>query len=348
MQALNDQIVYLSHADVRYCAQNLDLVAVVAEALALHAQEKTVLPDEAYLSWTNTEQEFARSLNMPAYLDEPVRMAGTKIINGKPANIQRGLPRASGLTLLFDVDTARVICIMEGAYISAMRTAAVSALSVQLLQGVPITCMALMGAGVLAEAHFELLIPRLPELKQIFLYDLDLARAQILRDRYAAHLPSQVTCHVVTSAEEAIRPAQLIVPVTTTTTGYIALDWLQPGALLVNVSLDDPLPEVLLWADKVIVDDWNLITSDTRRILGRLHREGSIGGPDLSAKLRQTYECTVYGSLGELVIGRKPGREHDHEIIVVNPFGLALEDIALAARIYQKARTDGMGTLLSR
>ena len=91
---------------------------------------------------------------------------------------------------------------------------------------------------------------------------------------------------VAPSAEGAIRPAQLIVPVTTTTTGYIALDWLQPGAILVNVSLDDPLPEVALRADRLFVDDWPLVRADSRRLLGRMYRAGQIEGPDAPAEPR--------------------------------------------------------------
>ena len=83
-----------------------------------------------------------------------------------------------------------------------------------------------------------------------------------------------------TSAEDAIRSSQLIVPVTTTTTGYIQFGWLQPGAILVNISLDDFLPEVVFQADKVIVDSWDLVKNDPRRLIGRMYRAGQIIGPD--------------------------------------------------------------------
>src|SRR6266699_6601033 len=90
---------------------------------------------------------------------------------------------------------------------------------------------------------------------------------------------SEVVLQPTTTAEEAIRVAQLIVPVTTTTTGYIPYEWLQPGSILVNISLDDPLPEVVFKADKVIVDDWNLVKNDPRRLIGRMYRAGQIIGP---------------------------------------------------------------------
>jgi hypothetical protein len=73
------------------------------------------------------------------------------------------------------------------------------------------------------------------------------------------------------------------VPLTTATESYIAHSWLQQGALVVNVSLDDLLPEVLYQADLLVVDDWNLVRADDRRLLGRLARHRTIVGPDEEA-----------------------------------------------------------------
>src|SRR5262249_30796637 len=151
-----------------------------------------------------------------------------------------GLPRASGLTLLYDPTSVRITCIMEGAYISSLRTASVSALATELLQSKPVQCLAVIGAGVLARAHIELLVRRLPELRLIKLFDLDAARIQALQRELAATLREhEVTLQATATAEEAIRQAELIIPVTTTTSGYIPYAWLQPGSLLVNISLDD-------------------------------------------------------------------------------------------------------------
>jgi N-[(2S)-2-amino-2-carboxyethyl]-L-glutamate dehydrogenase len=127
----------------------------------------------------------------------------------------------------------------------------------------------------------------------------------------------------------------LIVTVTTTTTPYLRHEWLQPGALLVNVSLDDPLPEVFLRADKLFVDDWNLIAADEHRLLGRLLREGTIARADDT-------------ELGRLLAGAQHGRSHPDEIVVVTPFGLAIEDLAVAKQVYAFATASGLGTNFDR
>ncbi|RDI73920.1 putative ornithine cyclodeaminase mu-crystallin-like [Gaiella occulta] len=332
-----DSILYLSGREVARALETIDIVEAVAAALAAHARGQSVLPAEAYLAWSHAG-ETLRSLSMPGMVDG---RAGVKIINANPANPGRGLPRASGLTLLFDNETGRPLCIMEAARISCLRTAAVTALAADLLGAAPIERLAILGAGALARCHLELLPNRLPDLREIRLHDLDRARA-------AALAAAAATALVCDSAEQAIRGAQLVVPLTTATSGYIHYDWLDPGALLVNVSLDDPLPEVVLRAGKLFVDDWPLVAADERRLLGRPHRAGQIRGPDARDAATATGSRLIDGELGELLIGTRQGRSRPDEVIVVNPFGLAIEDVAVADRVYREARRLGLGTALDR
>ena len=270
-----DSILYLNRNDVENVCNTIDPVAVIRDVFKMHASDQVILPDEAYLSWTNDQDEQVRSLNMPTFIGGSLNIAGTKIINGNIANPSRGLPRASGLTLLFDTTSVRVNCIMEGAYLSSLRTASVTLLSAELFKGQEIKHVAILGAGVLAQAHIELLVKRLPHLRSIAIFDLDRKRIVALREALASVLRAHEIELIATStAESAIREAQLIVPVTTTTIGYIQFDWLEPGSILVNISLDDPLPEVVFKANKVVVDDWNLVKNDPRRLIGRMYKAG--------------------------------------------------------------------------
>lgn len=345
---VNKTLLYLCRNDVEQICREIDSVAVIREVFRLHGTQQTCLPNEAYLSWENGHGEQVRSLNMPGYLGHPLNIAGTKIINGNINNPSRGLPRASGMTALYENSSARILCLMEGAFISSLRTASVTALAVDLLAN-PVSCLAVIGAGVLAQAHIELLSRRLPALRQIMLFDLSRERIVTLLSTVAPALRERgITLQATSTAEEAIRAAQLIVPVTTTTVGYIPFSWLQPGALLVNVSLDDPLPEVVFQASAVIVDDWHLVKEDERRLLGRMVRAGQIIGPDDAPNAETTSARQIDAQLGEIVIGTKAGRHDEHDIILVNPFGLAIEDIALAASIYQIARERGVGMYLPR
>jgi len=345
----DDSILYLCREDVERACREIDCVAVLREVFRMHGSGQTILPDEAYLTWTNEKGESVRSLNMPSYVAGSLRIAGTKIINSNICNPGRGLPRASGLTLLYDDTSVRVVCVMEGAYLSSLRTASVTALTVDLLKGAYVQCAAIIGAGVLARAHIDLLVRRLAQLRQIKIFDVDRERITALQSDLAPVLQAHdVTLEATSTAEEAIRSAQLVVPATTTTVGYIRFDWLQPGSLLVNVSLDDPLPEVVLKADVVIVDDWGLVRNDQRRLIGRMYREGQIIGPDELVEAANNGRRQIDAQLGEIVMGTKIGRRKANDVILVNPFGLSIEDMVLAAHVYQTARVLGIGARLER
>ncbi len=334
-------ILYLCKKEVEAICREIDSVAVMRDLFMLHGSGKTILPDEAYLGWTNANGENVRSLNMPGLVLG--HGAGTKIINSNPSNVLRGLPRASGLTVLYDSVSTRITCIMEAAHLSSLRTASVTCLAVELLGVKNIETLAVIGAGVLARAHLNLLMRRLPRLRRILLFDVERQRAEELSRELQS--PTVPEIAVTDSAEDAIRPAQLIVPVTTVTAGYISFDWLQPGALLSNVSLDDPRPEVVLNAHKVIVDDWDLVKADKRRLIGRMYREGSVVGPDSPSS---NGARRIDAEFGDIVSGAKAGRTSDDEIILFNPFGLAIEDVALAAEVYRAAKASGVGTFLER
>lgn len=103
-------------------------------------------------------------------------------------------------------------------------------------------------------------------------------------------------------------------------------------------------------AEKVIVDDWNLVKNDTRRLIARMSQAGQIIGPNEpvdSSKDGQQMR-RIDAQLGEVIIGSKGGRDHLDDIMLVNPFGLAIEDVALAAQVYYKALELNIGVWLER
>jgi N-[(2S)-2-amino-2-carboxyethyl]-L-glutamate dehydrogenase len=336
-QELASQLLYLRREDVEEICNELDAVALMAEVFRLKAAGEIILPDEAYLSWKNLHGEPVRSLNMPVYVGGKFSTAGTKIINSNPANTKRGLPRASGLTLLFDNETVRVTCVMEGAHISALRTAAVSTLSISLVGNAPIHSAAIIGTGAIGAMHLELMVKTFSSLQRVMLFDLNRAQAEGLAEKTSR---THRNVEVASSAEEAVQSSEVVIAATTVTTGYIRYEWLRPGAVVVNVSLDDLLPEVFLKAGKIFIDDWNLVRQDSRRLLGKMCREGLIAGPQETSNPNAR---KIDGELCDIVAGGHPGRSNSEEVIVVNPFGLAIEDIAFATRIFEIAQARGVG-----
>ena len=337
---------YLTRAEVIRAAAEVDPVAVVQEALTLHAGGATTLPDEAYLPWHTADGRFARSLALPGALwgDRPV--LGMKVINSSLANPDRGLPRAQGLTILFDRETALPVAMMEAAYLSALRTSAYTALSVRLLGPPAVEQIAVIGCGALGASHVRLLAPAFPRARFV-LFDASAER----RDKFIAGLAEEgvADCRPVDSAEDAVRGSGIVITTTTTTTGYIPYAWLEPGALLAHVSLDDVLPDVVRGCDLLVVDDWPLIRADDRRLLGRMYRTGELVGPDgdTFGDAGATAEATeVDASLADVIAGRHPGRTAPDQIVLSNPFGMGILDVALAAAVRDVAERDGLGAVL--
>lgn len=223
MSNARDFILYLSRKEVEKISEDIDSVAVMHRLFLLHEAKKTVFPAETGLYWQNEQGGTVRSLNMPGYIGDSIQAVGTKIINGNTANLKHGYPRASGMTCLFDPLTGRLLCIMEGAYLSSLRTASVSLLATEMLSGPAIRCVGFIGAGVQAQAHIELLLKRqpsfYPDLSQIMLFDSDPARiTECLRNlKHPAGVVPEI--RLASSPEQVVRQAQLVIPTTTTTEG---------------------------------------------------------------------------------------------------------------------------------
>lgn len=342
-----DTFLYLPYRDVLAACTHIDSVAVMRDVFRLHATGQTILPDEAYLGWENSRGEQVRNLNMPAYVGGETHQAGTKIINANIANPTRGLPRASGLTMLYDALSTRVRCVMEAGYISSLRTASVSLLATELAMGEPIEAVAVIGTGVIARMHIALLLRYLPEMRSLYIFDLIPANIERLqKELEPTLLERHIQVRGMARAREAVQPAQLVIAATTTTEGYIPYHWLRAGAIVLNVSLDDVLPDVVMNATSVIVDDWMLVKNDARRLLGRMYRQGQIVGPDDELSPPSAHCRRIDAQLGELVIGHKQARNHSDDIILINPFGLAIEDVALAGKVYEIALAHDLGQQL--
>lgn len=337
----HDELCYLTAADVAGLCRSIDPVAVVTGAFrAVRAGEAGIAP-EAALRWTAPDGMPARSLILPA------RYSGTygcKIINACLGNVDRGLPRAHGLIVLYDRDTAAPVCVMEAGRISALRTAAVSVAALRaVLRLEDLRDLAFLGCGRQARTHLELLTAAVP-LATVTVHDVDPSRGEAFASEVGATLPGVTAKHVDTS-EAAVRAARVTVAATTTTTPYAALDWLPPGAVFVNVSLDDAAEDLLLGCDHLLVDDWSLVSEDDTRLLGRLARAGRVSGPGEQAP---PHGRAVDADLPTLLAGAYERSVTPTDRIVVNPFGMGVHDIAIATEVYAAARRTCAGARLPR
>ncbi len=327
-------LLYLSRSDVH--AAMGDSIARYVEALrgalTLHAGGETAQPLKPYLKWRENGHIADRIIAMPGYVGGEQPIAGIKWIGSKHDNpAARGIERASAVIVLNDAETHFPIAVIEGGEISGMRTAGVTVLATEYLARAGFASVALIGCGFIGRLHALGLAETFPSIQEIRLHDHKPAAAQRLADELARH---GVAGRVCASAEEAVRGAELVVPCTVADTPYIPFEWLAPGAFVSNISIMDVEPDVFVQVDKLVVDDWDQCNRE-KKTINRLVLDGRLTREDLHAEL------------GEIVRGEKPGRTDPDERILLNPMGMAIEDVACAAAVYREALARGAGTWLS-
>jgi ornithine cyclodeaminase/alanine dehydrogenase-like protein (mu-crystallin family) len=340
MQDLPSSLRYLDGATVASLCARIDPLEVVTEAFLAVRAGRSGVAAEAALRWTAPDGTAARSLILPARHEDTY---GCKIINACLGNVDRGLPRAAGLILLYDQETAAPVCIMEGAHISALRTAAVSVAALRAVRPLStVDRVALLGCGRQARTHLDLLAAN-GAVESVIAYDLSPSRAAALAEDLRESRP-EIKVEIVTDPEPAVRSAPVTFAATTTTTSYVPLAWLPEGSVFLNVSLDDAAEDVLMGAEHLFVDDWHLVSEDDTRLLGRLARAGRATAPGTTAPgARQ-----VDADLATLLSGAYSRPIAPTDRTVINPFGMGVHDVALATRVYTTARDADTGTLLTR
>jgi ornithine cyclodeaminase len=268
---------------------------------------------------------------MSGYVGGQVRAAGFKAIASFPRNpFKWSLPRASALIILHDTQVGLPLAVMDGTLISAMRTGAVSGVGAKYLARRNATRVGLIGAGVQCRTQLMALHVARPDIRHAAVFDIRRDRAETFAAEMGERLGLEI--RVAESAEEVCRQAEILVTATTNITEPIVRDgWLTPGTYYAHVSGYECEYDVIRHADKVLVDDWDLVKARMYSTVALMWRDGEFADHHL------------YAEFGEVVGGQKPGREGNREIIVFSPIGLALHDVAVANRIFQTAQSKEIG-----
>lgn len=334
----SSSILYLNKTDILQIDGDSSALytAAVHHAFMLHANGQSVQPLKPYLRWDSNGQHHIadRIIAMPAYLGGNAPVAGLKWVGSKHDNpVQRGIERASALVILNDPQTNYPIAILEGSRINAMRTGAVTSLAASYLAKKDFSRVSCIGCGPIGTAQLFTLFEQFPTASHLYLFDRDATVAQHLVENLQQRFP-QIEYSIMATAKDALQEGEVVLLCTTTDQPYVSYDFLQKGAFVSNVSLMDVHKDVFTRADKVVVDDWMQCNREGK-VINLLVEEGLF-----------SFE-QIHAELGDLVNGRRPGRETDEEIILFNPMGLAIEDIACAQAIYQRAIEKSIGTWLN-
>ncbi len=290
-------------------------LADVRDAFALLRAGEAEMPAETSVA-LGTPEAPGRAYALPASLGGRFQAAGVKWTAHRPA-VDDGLPMIASCTTVNDRRNGLPLGIVESALLTAMRTAAVSALALEALMPVPLRSAAVLGAGFQARAHLEMLATLHPGLERVLIWNRTRARAEALAARHwpfpvvvAASPAEAAVCDVVLTCTHAREP-------------ILDVAALRPGRLVVQVGYHEVSFDAIDKADQVVVDLWGEFRLTSAKSLFQMHRAGRFP------------EERVAADLGSVLAGEFSPRPAG--LVYMSSFGLNIFDVALAARVIANA-----------
>ena len=325
--------IYLSQEDVLATGIGMpEVMNIIEKVLALHDEGQINLPSKVILDLG--ERERGRINAMPAYLAGEFEMCGIKWIAGFPPNPAKfGIPRAHALITLNSAETGVPVAIMDGTYISAMRTGAVSGVGAKYLANPDSEIVGIIGCGVQARTQIMAIKAAIPSVRLVKGYDVRTDASESFTKWVSEDLG--LVAEVVGSPRDTVEGSDIIATVTVADEPIVKDAWLKEGSFFAHVgSYQEEEEAVVLNADKVVVDLWHEVLHRGTPLLARMYEAGRID------------ETRIHANIGEIVRGKKPGRTRREERIFFSPLGLGSEDVGVATQVYQEAKQKGLGTTL--
>jgi len=261
---------------------------------------------------------------MPAHRAGDAPLFACKLLVVVPTNPARGLDRHQGAVALFDGTTGELRAIMDASPVTAIRTAAVSAVAARHLARADAAELAIVGTGVQAERHLAA-IPLVRPIRRVRVAGRTPERARAFVDRIRP--PAGVAVVAAASVEAAVRGADIVVTATTSATPVVELGWLAPGTHVSAVGASRPPAHEL--APETVAACATF--TDRRESL-----EGEAGEWRMGVARGLFGRDHLRAELGEVVAGARPGRASDAEITLFRSLGLAVEDLAAAELVWRR------------
>jgi alanine dehydrogenase len=303
---------------------DMDLaLEAVEEAFAAHGRGEVNMPPKCYLDLPRGD--FRAMFGAMTFQGRPV--CGLKWVSVHPRNSEVGLPTVMAKILLNDPDTGREWADLDGTLITNFRTGAAGGVAARHLAREGATSLGLIGAGVQAWHLFEA-VSRVCNLTRVHLFDHRCRRCEDLAEKIAAE---GVRTHVVADEIDAVRDLDVVATSTPSRAGHVLADWVTPGTTILAIGADaagkQELDPALLARAKVVVDD----------------PPQAVHSGEINVALAQGLFAAsdVYATLGEVVIGARPGRTDDADIFIFDSTGLIVQDLALARAVLDRAGDRG-------
>lgn len=329
----NDRTVVLDRHDVTRLLPMTECIDAMAGVLATVAQGNAILPLRPMIRLPESPNIFAL---MPAYLGEP-KCVGVKVLTVFPVNHGTPIDAHQGAVLLFEADHGRLLAILDATTVTAIRTAAVSAVATRLLARHDADDLAILGAGTQGHMHLEAITAVRP-IRRVRIWSRTTDHARALAQ--LAHERFELSAEVCATPQEAVERASIVCTTTASPTPVLEGGWLAPGTHVNAVGACIPTARELdieaVRRARLYVDRRESALAEPGDILVPL-KEGAIGTDHIVAEI------------GELLLpaGERLGRRTDTEVTLFKSLGLAVEDLAAAHHVYRKAMETGGGTWLA-
>jgi ornithine cyclodeaminase/alanine dehydrogenase-like protein (mu-crystallin family) len=315
-------ILVLNQEEVEQLLDMEGCIEAMAEALSSLARGEVHVPLRAVVRPPGEDTFIGL---MPAHRGGGAPLYSLKTVCVFPDNPKRGLDAHRGTVTLFDGESGETTAVMNASAITAIRTAAVSAVATRLLAREDARTLGILGAGVQARSHLEAL--RLVR-------DFDRVRIFSPTAAHAEALAREAGAEAVGTAEEALRGADVVVTATSSVEPVLRREWLEPGA---HVNVVGGRPPTMRELDVATVADSAFYvdrreSAENEAFDYRDALEAGAIGPD-----------HIKGEIGEVLIGAAPGRSDPQELTVFRSLGLAVEDLAAAEYVVRRARESGVG-----
>lgn len=300
------------------------VINAIEKAFQDFAEGKAEMPPKMYLNF----REFEGDLRIMPSFSKTLLLAGTKLVNVHPQNPKRNLPTVMAIIILHDPKTGIPLTVMDGTWITAMRTGAAAAVATKYLARKEAKTLGVIGAGTQAITQIAA-ISKVRRLKEILVYDIKEENVERLIKTLAKEKIK------VKKAKDLIEACKndILVTATPVREPIVKSEWILPGTHINAIGADakgkEELDPEILKRAKIVVD-----------CLEQAAHSGEINVPLEKGIIKKE---DIFAELGEVVSGKKPGRTKEDEITIFDSTGLAIQDLYTGALIYKIAKRKKLG-----
>ncbi len=322
-------ILWLSEGEVKSSLTMEETIEAVEEAFKEHGLEKAQMPPKSYLYYRKYDGDLR---TMPAYLED-LDATGVKVVNVHPANPGQGLPTVMAVMILNSPKTGAPLAMMGATHLTSMRTGGAGAVAAKYLARKNSRVAGIVGAGV--QARTQLLgLAKTFAIEKVLVADVSLDRCRALEKECRSFLDVE---YDLSADVKDVCNCDILVTTTPSRKPLVKDEWISEGTHINAIGADakgkEELEPGILRRSKVVVDD-----------LAQASHSGEVNVPLTKGLLAPD---GIYATIGEIVAGKVAGRLNHEEITIFDSTGLAIQDVATATKVHQKAVEMGIGTKLS-